>query len=464
MAPSCVPASIFESPRRPLALGDLEALMRRRRVLGLAEMMNFPGVIAGDAGELAKLELEGAQHVDGHAPGVARPVAPGVRRRRHPLRPRGAHRRGGRERLRAGMWLLIREASMARNLHALLPLVSEYGPGRIAFCTDDRDPGRHRRQRACERDGARRGRRRDRPCGRAPDGEPPSRPVARPAQPRRGRARLRRRPAPAARSRAVRPGRRAQARAADRARSRAREVPEWVRQTVRIKPVGVDDLAIPGEGGSVRAIGLVEEQVVTESLVREPLVVDGHVVSDPERDLAEARRRRAAPRHRADRPRPALGLGARARRARLDRRARCAQPRRRRRERRGHGLRDRAAGGDRRRDRHRADGQVLAECPLPVAGLLSDQPLDVVVEQSRATNEAAQGLGWRGATPFLTLAFLALSVIPSLKLTDKGLVDVDRFELVPIAAGEPTGLPRSQSSLTSGPSASRSLLRAGCRS
>ena len=88
-----------------------------------------------------------------------------------------------------------------------------------------------------------------------------------------------------------------------------------------------------------------------------------------------------------------------------------------------------------------ADGRVLSECPLPVAGLLSDQRLDVVVDQSRAANEAAQELGWQGATPFLTLAFLALSVIPSLKLTDKGLVDVDRFELVPIEAGEPT-LPR----------------------
>jgi adenine deaminase len=80
------------------------------------------------------------------------------------------------------------------------------------------------------------------------------------------------------------------------------------------------------------------------------------------------------------------------------------------------------------------DGRVRAECPLPVAGLLSDQPLDVVVAQSRACNDAAHDLGWRGATPFLTLAFLALSVIPSLKLTDKGLVDVDRFELVSLEA------------------------------
>jgi adenine deaminase len=69
MAPSCVPASRFESPRRALTTGDLEGLLRRRSVLGLAEMMNFPGVIAGDPDELAKLGLEGAAHVDGHAPG-----------------------------------------------------------------------------------------------------------------------------------------------------------------------------------------------------------------------------------------------------------------------------------------------------------------------------------------------------------------------------------------------------------
>src|SRR2546423_1587081 len=140
MASSCVPASAFESPRRPLTPGDLQGLLRRRRVIGLAEMMNFPGVIAGDEAELAKLELELAEHVDGHAPGVLGKhlqayAAAGIRSDHEAY-----SLEEGRERLRAGMWVLIREGSAARNLQALLPLLTEYGPGRIAFCTDDREP------------------------------------------------------------------------------------------------------------------------------------------------------------------------------------------------------------------------------------------------------------------------------------------------------------------------------------
>src|SRR5919204_2834730 len=138
MASSSVPASSYESPRRELTEGDLEGLLRRRRVIGLAEMMNFPGVVSGNALELAKLAL--ATHVDGHAPGVLGRdlqayAAAGIRSDHE-----ASTGEEGRERLRAGMWLLIREASAARNLHALLPLVQEYGPHRMAFCTDDREP------------------------------------------------------------------------------------------------------------------------------------------------------------------------------------------------------------------------------------------------------------------------------------------------------------------------------------
>ena len=95
MAPSCVPASAFESPRRELTVGDMEAILRRRRALGVAEMMNFPGVIAGDPAVLEKLEVRGASHADGHAPGVLGSRAGRLRRGRDPLRPRGDHGRGG---------------------------------------------------------------------------------------------------------------------------------------------------------------------------------------------------------------------------------------------------------------------------------------------------------------------------------------------------------------------------------
>ena len=140
MAPSCVPASAFESPRRELTVGDMEAILRRRRALGVAEMMNFPGVIAGDPAVLEKLEVRGASHADGHAPGVVGRaldayVAAGIRSDHEATTYEEAL-----EKRRRGMWVLLREASNARNLRALLPLVRDHGPDFCAFCTDDREP------------------------------------------------------------------------------------------------------------------------------------------------------------------------------------------------------------------------------------------------------------------------------------------------------------------------------------
>jgi adenine deaminase len=77
---------------------------------------------------------------------------------------------------------------------------------------------------------------------------------------------------------------------------------------------------------------------------------------------------------------------------------------------------------------------VRAELPLAIAGLLSDQPLAVVLEQSRLLSEAVRALGCEIEAPFHAMGFLALSVIPALKITDQGLVDVERFELVPLEA------------------------------
>jgi len=211
------------------------------------------------------------------------------------------------------------------------------------------------------------------------------------------------------------------------------DVPDWVRHTVRIGAFGPEMFRIPWRGGSARVIGVVPGQIVTDSLVEEPKQHAGEAVADPGRDLAKIA---VVERHLAT---GRVGVGFV----------------------RGSGLRRGAIASTVAHDAHNLvvlgisdddmlaavaraaelgggivaaeSGRVLAECPLPVAGLFSDAPLDDVIAQSRACTDAAAALGWSGATPFLTMSFLALSVIPALKITDRGLVDVERFELVSLS-------------------------------
>jgi adenine deaminase len=428
-ASSCVPASQFESPRRPFTPGDLESLLRRRLVIGLAEMMNFPGVIAGAESELAKLAVAGGHHVDGHAPGVLGRdlqayAAAGVRSDHEAYTAEE-----GRQRLRAGMWLLIREASAARNLQALAPLVIEFGPSRMAFCTDDREPehiAEDGHVNAIVRDAV--------SYGIAPEDAL----VMASHHPAlwHGLGTLG----------AVAPGYQAdllllpdlerfipeivlkRGRAVDEIAPTP--VPEWVTQSVRVRPVNADDFAIEWEGGPARVIGLVPGQIVSESLVEEL----PEAAADPERDLAKIA---VIERHLGT---GRIGLGFV----------------------RGFGLARGAFASTFSHDAHNVvvvgmsdaemaraverlveiggglvvvDGDaVVAELPLPVAGLLSDRPLADVIAASEATVAAVHALGSEVASPFQSLAFLALSVIPSLKITDQGLVDVERFQLVPLAA------------------------------
>jgi adenine deaminase len=432
MASSCIPASEFESPRRPLLTGDLESLLRRRRVLGLAEMMNFPGVINADESELEKLRLATGVHVDGHAPGILGKAlnayaAAGIRSDHEALTVEE-----GRERLRSGMWLLIREASMARNLHALLPLVQEFGTNRIAFCTDDRDPediaeNGHINGMVREAVGA----------GIAPEDAIVLGSLN-----------------PATWHRlwhlgAIAPGYQADMLVlADLERFQPEvvlkagrfveeipepDVPEWVKHSVRNRPVTESDFRIPWSGGEARVIGLVPDQVVTEALVAEPTTLDGAAVADAGKDLAKIA---VIERHLGT---GRIGLGF-VRGSGLQRGALASTV--------AHDAHNILVVGMDDDDMVRAvqrlaelgggivvtdAGAISAELPLPVAGLLADAPLADVIAMSLACNDAARKLGWSGATPFLTLSFLGLSVIPSLKITDRGLVDVDRFELVPLA-------------------------------
>ena len=329
------------------------------------------------------------------------------------------------------MWLLIREASMARNLQALLPLVRDFGTNRIAFCTDDRDPD------DIAANGHINGMVREAVAAGITPEDAVVLATINPASWHRlwhlG---------------AIAPGYQADLLLVPDLESFEPEltlksgrpveeipephVPEWVKHSVRNLPVTVTDLRIPWKGGKARAIGLVPDQVVTDSVEVEPTAVDGMAVADAGKDLAKIA---VIERH--------LGTG-----------------------RIGHGfvhnsgLQRGALGSTVAHDAHNIvvvgmndedmvraverlgelgggivvvdAGEVTAELPLPVAGLLADAPLAEVIEQSLACNEAARELGWSGATPFLTLSFLALSVIPSLKITDRGLVDVDRFEIVPL--------------------------------
>src|SRR5512132_1158827 len=408
MASSSVPASVFESPRRPLGPGDLEGLLRRRRVLGLAEMMNFPGVVAGSETELEKLTLPGATHVDGHAPTLLGKelnayAAAGIRSD-HEM----STIEEGRERLRAGMWVLIREASGARNLHALLPLVEEFGPHRLAFCTDDREPEHIAEEghiNSMVRDA-----------------------VAAGVRPEDALVMASFNPALWHNLRhlgALAPGYQAdvlilpdlESFAPETVLKAGREVgeitkpavPDWVKNSVRIRPLSTNDFTIPWEGdGQARVIGIVPDQIVTESLVDDPLVENGRALADPTRDMLKI----AVVERHLGTGRVGLGFV------------------------RGFGLRSGALASTVAHDAHNVvdRGIVKAELKLPVAGLLSDAGLEEVIAASRACVEAAHDLGCELASPFQSMAFLALSVIPSLKITDRGLVDVDRFEIVPLEA------------------------------
>jgi adenine deaminase len=210
-------------------------------------------------------------------------------------------------------------------------------------------------------------------------------------------------------------------------------VPDWVRNTVHLGAIAPGSLAVPWNGGRARVIGLVPDQIITASLEEELATSDGVAVADPARDLAKI----AVFERHLQTGRVAVGFV------------------------RGFGLERGAFGSSVAHDAHNLvvagvddasiltaterlrelggglvvvdEGAVLAELPLPVAGLLSDRPLGEVLDASREVAAAIRALGVSFPQPVQMLAFLSLSVIPSLKITDRGLVDVERFELVPLA-------------------------------
>ncbi|MBE3568306.1 MAG: adenine deaminase [Thermogemmatispora sp.] len=436
---SCVPASQYETPYRPLLASDLLPLLSEERVLGLAEMMNMPGVLNGDEEVLAKIAatLNHGLVVDGHAPGLqgrdlCAYAAAGISSDHECTTVAEA-----RERLRLGMWLMIREGSAARNLEALLPLIQELHPPRAFFVTDDRDP----------LDLLERGHI-DSMVRRAIElGLDPVEAIRLASYNTAQYFRLSDRGA-------IVPGALADLVVLDDLRTfqvesvyksgqlvaqggRLLIEPEAgqlqdLSNTIRIAALREEDLRIAGRPGPVAVIGIEPGQIVTRHLQLEASLRDGEIVADPERDLLKLV---VIERHHAS---GRIGLG-------------LVQ---------GLGLKRGALASSVAHDAHNlviagvsdhdilkaaqalaamgggfalvVDGELRASVPLPLAGLVSAAPISELVARLRALDEAAAALGCTLEHPCMTLSFLSLSVIPALKLTDQGLIDVERFARVPL--------------------------------
>jgi adenine deaminase len=429
---SCVPATHLETSGAALSGADLAAFMDHPKVIGLAEFMNFPGVLQRDHQVLEKLALFAGRHIDGHAPllrGIALNgyLAAGIRTDHETTTAAEA-----REKLSKGMHILIREGSVSKDLHALIPLITERNSAFIAFCTDDRNP----------LDIAEEGHL-DHMIRTA---------IAHGADPLAAY-----RAASLSAARAFRlhdrglvaPGWRADLAIIDglegcrvsQVIAAGRIVTDALFATrADIAPVGYGstrprhvtaaDFRVSGNGMSVPVIGVIPGKIITAHLVLDLPSAAGEVLCDSTQDAIKVA---VVERH---------GINGNIGRGFV----------------RGFGLRQGAIGSTVGHDSHNIcvvgvsdadmalavnrlkqigggfvvvdDGQVLAELALPIAGLMSDRPFETVRDGLLVLRAAATSLGTVLQEPFLQVAFLPLPVIPHLKITDRGLVDVDRFCLI----------------------------------
>lgn len=432
MASSCVPATHMGTAGANLDATALASL-DHPRVIGLAEMMNFPGAIQGAPEVLEKLDAFRDRVIDGHAPGVRGMalnayVAAG---------PRSDHEctssSEAMEKLRRGLWIFFREATNARNLLSLLPALSERTRRRVALCTDDRQPADLLDEGGI--DGMLR--------MLIAEGVDPIQAV--------GLATLNPAEYFGLHDRgAIAPGRRADlVITSSLSELRAESVfaggvlvardghPLWERKPSPTPPapsmaVELDglDLTVRRRSDRVRVIRAIPNQIVTDMEIVEPSTRGGEVVSDPERDILKIV---VVERH-VGSGRVGLGLVS------------------------GIGLQRGAIAGTVAHDHHNiiavgvddesihtavskivalqgglavADGSTVLSClPLPVGGLMSEAPIEEVRRALDRVVESARSLGSPLHDPFMAMSFLGLEVIPSLKITDRGLVDVDEFEPV----------------------------------
>jgi len=436
MAPSCVPATHLETSGGSITAGDIRRMLRWQNCIGLGEVMNFPGVLAGDATVLSKIAMAGEKAVDGHAPGVtgkdlAGYIAAGIHSDHESVSLTEAE-----DKLRQGMFVMIREGSSEKNLETLLPLVTDKTYRRCLFVVDDRscvDLLRDGDIDAVVRKAIRLG-------------LDPVRAIQMATINTAEYFRLNR-------LGAVAPGYFANLVVLDdlatlkvntvfyKGQPVAREgkplfstyQPRGSKPTgtVNIKPFTVDAIKITASSDESRpVIEIVPGQIITRKRLEKPRVVDGLAVPDTVRGILKLV---VIERHKAI---GNIGRGLVS----------------------GFGLQRGALASSIAHDSHNivavgtndedifcavkeierrqgglvvaAGGKILDSLSLPIAGLLSSEPLANVVARLEKLERLAGELGTTLPSPFATLSFLALPVIPELRLTDLGLVDVNEFKLI----------------------------------
>ena len=433
-APSCVPATRLEASGAALGAEGLVRLAAHPRVPGLAEMMNFPGTVNGQDDVLDKLLAFAGRPLDGHSPLLGGKALNAYLAAGPDSDHECTQLSEAREKLAKGMWVMIRQGTSAKNLADLLPLVNAVTERRCMLVSDDRHPD----------DLAQNGHLDVTLRGAVELGLDPFSALRMVSLNPARRFGLGRRGAVAPgyeadlalvkdlkRFEAARvfKGGRLVAADGECLMSAGAEFPEAARRTMNPAPLSPETFTAPVTGSRVRVIELTEGQILTGSGLVEPPVEDGVLAAAPERDLALLA---VVERHKAG---GGVGRGL-LMGLKLKAGALASSV--------AHDSHNLVVAGVDRLSMFTAaqrvadlggglavarGGEVLGELALPLAGLMSDQPIGEVLAGLEGLGRAVAKVCAHPA-PFMPLSFTALAVIPKLRLTDLGLVDVDAFELV----------------------------------
>ena len=441
MLPSCVPATPFETSGFDLNSYDLSLLIDKPWVLGLAEMMNFPGVLNLDNNVMAKLELAKSKEkrIDGHAPYLSGKdlcayVASGVKSDHECTTPEEAI-----ERIRLGMYVMIREGTAAKDLDALLPVLKNCNTRKCIFVTDDRHPSDLKEhingmvRRAVEA------------------GVDPIKAIQVASLNTAEYFGLQN-------LGAIAPGYKADLLVLPDLKSfkpdivmkngnviahngkLAIEIPQGealaVRNSVNVRWITPEDFKIsvnePDGKIGVKALEVIPHQLITKSVETEALVEDGNAISNIENDTLKIC---VIERHRAT---GNIGKGF-VKGFNLKYGAIASTV--------AHDSHNMIVIGTNDADMYTAavalikckggkvvvkDGEIISELALPIAGLMSDREFDYVVDKCEELNQAAHSIGCELNDPFMTMGFLSLPVIPELKITDKGVFDTNKFDFIDV--------------------------------